>query len=258
MKQRTFQERSELIREFYRRKTSVTELCTREGLSRSTFYAWKREYDSQGRGKTSRAKRFGDMPGDIKKKIVKQVWNQPYASLDDLLTVAKQTRWGRQLSRHDVYRVLQLFNLSNRDRRVLWSSSFKDNFDRGWQALVREMKTPRNSQYTWAERLALVLRVQQGETVTAVAKEAHISRALLYRWMKHYAKALRLGLAEPGMHLPASAPEKLVDILAPKTPARPKVYARQAKKAQVQEVLKLVRQHPDWGGGSFGFVPTLY
>jgi len=81
------------------------------------------------------------------------------------------------------------------------------------------------------EKLGLIKRVEAGEEVADVCREAGISRTIFYRWKKRYERA---------------APEEKARVLAPQVRHIIR-YWRQSPEKYEQAILSLVAAHPDYG-----------
>src|SRR3989344_8997817 len=80
-------------------------------------------------------------------------------------------------------------------------------------------------------KIALIKRIQAGESVVRVCREAQVSRTSLYKWLKKYCEA---------------APRVKKQVLASKV-ARGADHFRKSSKATERKILKLALKNPSLG-----------
>jgi transposase-like protein len=169
----------------------VSEVCQENGISRKTFYAWKKVWEkAYGRGKRSalqlKYKRGDSHPRNNRRKFVKDV----------LRLVVTHPEWGsRRLSRalhsegkklgsNAVHKLLVEIDLSRFEQR--------EEFSRLHQTLrgAEEVLERRVNRLLPFNRKRLVEAVLlEGRSVREACKEFRVSRKTFYIWKRRYEQA---------------------------------------------------------------------
>jgi len=135
------------------------------------------------------------------------------------------------ISRVLFYRWLKRYKESPGITEVLTPGRRKPATTQLRQGLIGQVEGRKIRILSPEEKLELIKRVESGEEVADVCREAGISRTIFYRWKKRYEQA---------------PPEEKIRSLAPRVP-HIKRYWRQAPEKYERAVLSLVAQHPEYG-----------
>lgn len=211
-------------------------MCRKYQISRTLLYRWKARYLASGglsvlsQKRPVEEKELGD---DVVSLLIRSLWEEPESSLRKTYHFIASQTWGEKISFYRFSTVVRQFGLTPRKSRYMWARHH-GTFEEAWQTLVgrtanQKLLVPPGL------RVAMVRRARRGDSVGRLAQELGVSRALVYRWQKRAERAGTFSESSLGM------------LLAPRLPAKPATYYRQATQEQVAAVLTLARQHPEWG-----------
>jgi len=208
----TARERLEIIKEVIIKGKSVVQVCRQYRISRTLFYRWLSRYKQAVYGKKRKALA-------AKKRKIILAKNQVASKIErEILKIVKayphysfhkiaQILPG--IGNHGVQNVLKRLNLNTFDKRIAFAKK---------HSLVVPLYKKR-----------VIERVILGrEPVAKVCREYGISRTIFYRWLNRY--------EEGGRKL---------DVLWEKIP-EVKCYWRQATNKQIETILKIVIEHPEY------------
>jgi len=191
----TAQEKIRILKKVLREKRSVAEVCRYSGISRKTFYQWKKTYSLA----PSRAKAKALRPKYSSGK------NHPRAKRENFKTqilsiVTLRPNWGSRriskelqkgkisLSSHAVYEVLKDLDLKTAEQRKKFSSLH--------QTLTKIQKVYQKKplRFLPGERKRMVEAVLINKEKTSdVCQGLHISRKTFYKWRRRYLEAFEQG-----------------------------------------------------------------
>ncbi|MBU3957124.1 glycosyltransferase, partial [Patescibacteria group bacterium] len=208
----TARERFEIIKEVTKKGRPVAQVCRQYHISRTLFYRWLSRYRQAEPGEKRRALAVkGRNLLFLKNKV------SPKAELKILKIVIEHPEYSTHkiagllanVGNHGVQNVLKRLNLNTVDQR--------------------EAFTRKRSAFPPLLKRVIVGRVIKGdEKIAKVCREYGISRTIFYRWLNRY--------QESGGRIGALR-ERVPKI---------KRYSRQATDRQVEKVLKIVIEHPEY------------
>jgi transposase-like protein len=224
-------ERLELLERVIQKKATVTDACRAFGVSRPTFYKWKKRYEEAGVLEKEELRTLSDKK-QRRLKRSKQRTAERIENLIRRIVVGNPSLGKRRIRKalfdkgekvgiHAVSNTLERLRLNRRELRERYSKITKKGI-------------PLGKVMTFGERELFVKRILRGGIPVSVAsQEFGISRNTIYKWLKRYQKALDEGL---------DVREALTD--------RERVVERWSNQASIEQerqIIDSVLINPSWG-----------
>ena len=228
------QEKLSILRKVLRDKKAVSQACREAGISRKTFYQWKKAYSSAA----SRSKRKA-LELQYKKGMVHPRSKGERLEKRILSVVVCRPEWGSRkisqalqkggikLSNHAVYEILKKLVLTTREKRLEYSLLH--------QALRKVTKVYQKKplRFLPEERKRMIEMVLLNkERVGDVCQRLYISRKTFYKWKKRY-----LAAAEKKKTLLESMKDEYL---------AGEAHPRTTSEGIKERVLKIVIEHPEY------------
>jgi cellulose synthase/poly-beta-1,6-N-acetylglucosamine synthase-like glycosyltransferase/transposase-like protein len=186
----------------------VASICREVGISREIFYQWLKAYKaSMSIQPTLRVQRRRGYPAEVRRKVIHYSLEHPSSSI-----AALATQLG--LSEGYVWEVLRSRQLQTETLR---------------QQHIAQMGERILAPISASEKLVLMRRFEQGESVAQLCREFGISRTTFYIWYKRYA---------------VSHEELKQQALTSRRPSNIKHWRYFAQAREI--IAKLVSQHPEF------------
>jgi len=187
----TAQEKLEILQKVLKEGASVSSVCRQEGISRKTFYAWKKKYLTAPARKKLASLKKGHLKGADHPRGRRYLYRN-----DILRLVAAYPEWGsrrlrqalvkkgKHLSNHAVYSLLADLNLCKYRQRYEFSRLHRT------LSQVRDIYSPGPKRLISRARKQMVEEVVlAGRKVGEVANEFKVSRKTVWKWTRRYHEA---------------------------------------------------------------------
>jgi glycosyltransferase involved in cell wall biosynthesis/transposase-like protein len=224
-------DRLELIGRVVIQGISVDDACRSFGISRPTFYKWKKRYDLAGSSKEEKLEAVADRRPRRKRRSRQRISRE----IEELIrvVVAEYPEWGkRKIHRSLLERgeKVGIHGVSNALKRLhLNTPKLRERYSRA----IRK-KIPLGKLLTAEDRKNLVERVVRGGLpVSVVCQDAGVSRNTIYKWLTRYRRAVAAG-------------EDILEALSDRVRVVER-WSTQASEDQEKQVLDAVFGNPSWG-----------
>ncbi|MBN1263617.1 MAG: transposase, partial [Candidatus Pacebacteria bacterium] len=221
-----------ILKNILKSPKSVSEACREVGISRKTFYQWKKIYQSA--------------PARIKRKSLALKYTfgskhprakRAYFKNHLLALIVCQPEWGGRkisqalkdgganLSPHGVFELLKELNLNTREKRQAYASLYQ-TFGK-----IKNLYQKKPLRFLPEERKKLVEAVLiNKEKVSDVCLKAHLSRKTFYKWKNRYLEASQQAVS-------------LLEAMSDRYPEGEK-HPRIVPDKTEKQILKIVVRHP--------------